>query len=81
VATGGEAGGGRVRSAAAGGEHRGGAEREGGVRVSASSGTLAGTLYPGVHFVAPLVEHVELFDLRDAVYHGRGGGWGDAGRS
>ena len=27
-----------------------------GVRVSQSSGTLPGTLYPGVHFVTPLVE-------------------------
>ena len=29
-----------------------------GVRVSQASGTLAGTLYPGVHFVMPLVENV-----------------------
>ena len=41
---------------------------EGGVRVSASSGTLAGTLYPGVHFVTPMVEHVEVFDLRDRLF-------------
>ncbi|HXE07415.1 MAG TPA: SPFH domain-containing protein [Acidobacteriaceae bacterium] len=41
---------------------------KGGVRVSASSGTLAGTLYPGVHFVLPLMEHVELFDLRDRLF-------------
>ena len=40
----------------------------GGVRVSASSGTLAGTLYPGVHFVPPLVEHVQMFDLRDRLF-------------
>ena len=40
----------------------------GGVRVSASSGTLSGTLYPGVHFVLPLVEHVETFDLRDKLF-------------
>ncbi len=40
----------------------------GGVRVSASSGTLAGTLYPGVHFVTPLAEHMELFDLRDRLF-------------
>jgi regulator of protease activity HflC (stomatin/prohibitin superfamily) len=40
----------------------------GGVRVSASSGTLPGTLYPGVHFVVPVVEHVETFDLRDKLF-------------
>jgi regulator of protease activity HflC (stomatin/prohibitin superfamily) len=40
----------------------------GGVRVSASSGTLPGTLYPGVHFVLPLIEHVETFDLRDKLF-------------
>jgi regulator of protease activity HflC (stomatin/prohibitin superfamily) len=27
-----------------------------GMRVSQTKGTVAGTLYPGVHFVAPLVE-------------------------
>ena len=40
----------------------------GGVRVSASSGTLPGTLYPGVHFVLPLAEHVDSFDLRDKLF-------------
>jgi regulator of protease activity HflC (stomatin/prohibitin superfamily) len=39
-----------------------------GVRVSQTRGTLAGTLYPGVHFVTPLVEHVELFDIRDQLF-------------
>ena len=39
-----------------------------GVRVSQTQGTLAGTLYPGVHFVAPLLETVELFDTRDQVF-------------
>ena len=33
-----------------------------GVRVSETSGTLSGTLYPGVHFVTPLLEHVDTFD-------------------
>src|SRR5438045_7430755 len=33
-----------------------------GVRVSQISGTLPGTLYPGVHFVKPLLEQVELYD-------------------
>ncbi len=39
-----------------------------GIRVSEMSGTVAGTLYPGVHFVAPLVEDVVLFDTRDQVF-------------
>src|SRR5437667_5073525 len=39
-----------------------------GVRVSQISGTLPGTLYPGVHFVKPLLEHVVLFDVRDHVF-------------
>jgi hypothetical protein len=39
-----------------------------GVRVSQTKGTLAGTLYPGVHFVVPLVERVELFDTRDQLF-------------
>ena len=39
-----------------------------GVRVSQTKGTLAGTLYPGAHFVAPLVERVELFNTRDQLF-------------
>jgi regulator of protease activity HflC (stomatin/prohibitin superfamily) len=39
-----------------------------GVRVSETSGTVPGTLYPGVHFVTPLVEDVALFDTRDQVF-------------
>jgi len=39
-----------------------------GVRVSQTSGTLAGTLYPGVHFVIPLAESVALFDTRDQLF-------------
>src|ERR1700751_2820543 len=39
-----------------------------GVRVSQAQGPLAGTLYPGVHFVAPLLETVELFDTRDQLF-------------
>ncbi len=39
-----------------------------GVRVSQTQGTLAGTLYPGVHFVAPLLETVEMFDTRDQLF-------------
>src|SRR5579863_2604460 len=39
-----------------------------GVRVSQTSGTVPGTLYPGVHFVMPLIEDVALFDTRDQVF-------------
>jgi regulator of protease activity HflC (stomatin/prohibitin superfamily) len=39
-----------------------------GVRVSQTSGTVPGTLYPGVHFVMPLIEEVALFDTRDQVF-------------
>ena len=40
----------------------------GGVRVSQLSGTLPGTLYPGTHFVVPLIHRVELFNIRDQVF-------------
>lgn len=40
----------------------------GGVRVSQISGTQPGTLYSGAHFVTPLVENVQLFDLRDKLF-------------
>jgi regulator of protease activity HflC (stomatin/prohibitin superfamily) len=40
----------------------------GGVRVSQMSGTLPGTLYPGTHFVMPLVHRVDLFNIRDQVF-------------
>ena len=39
-----------------------------GVRVSQISGVRPGTLYAGVHVVAPLLERVALFDIRDHVY-------------
>jgi regulator of protease activity HflC (stomatin/prohibitin superfamily) len=39
-----------------------------GVRVSQTQGTLAGSLYPGIHFVVPMVEHVELFSTRDQLF-------------
>jgi regulator of protease activity HflC (stomatin/prohibitin superfamily) len=39
-----------------------------GVRVSQSKGTLAGTLYPGVQFVTPLLEEIVLFDTRDQLF-------------
>ena len=44
----------------------------GGVRVSQIRGTLPGTLYSGAHFVPPLVESVQLFDLRDKLFTGTG---------
>lgn len=40
----------------------------GGVRVSQTSGTQAGTLYPGAHFLTPLAESVVLFDTRDQIF-------------
>ncbi len=40
----------------------------GGVRISQIGGTLPGTLYPGLHFVTPLVDRIELFDLRDHLF-------------
>src|SRR5438874_2792272 len=39
-----------------------------GVRVSQTSGTLPGTLYPGAHFLTPLAENVVLFDTRDQLF-------------
>src|SRR3569833_2335167 len=40
----------------------------GGVRVSQIGGTEPGTLYPGLHFITPLVETVQMFDLRDHMF-------------
>ena len=40
----------------------------GGVRISQIGGTLPGTLYPGVHFIAPLIDSVQTFDLRDHLF-------------
>jgi regulator of protease activity HflC (stomatin/prohibitin superfamily) len=39
-----------------------------GVRVSQTSGTQPGTLYPGVHFVRPLLDKVIVFDTRDQLF-------------
>jgi regulator of protease activity HflC (stomatin/prohibitin superfamily) len=39
-----------------------------GVRVSQLSGTVGGTIYPGTHFVSPLVQHMELYNVRDQIY-------------
>jgi regulator of protease activity HflC (stomatin/prohibitin superfamily) len=40
----------------------------GGVRISQTSGTLPGTLYPGAHFITPLAENIVLFDTRDQLF-------------
>ena len=40
----------------------------GGVRISQIEGTVPGTLYPGVHFITPLVDTVQIFDLRDHIF-------------
>lgn len=39
-----------------------------GVRVSQISGARPGTLYPGVHWILPLIERVELYNIRDIVF-------------
>ena len=39
-----------------------------GVEISQWRGTLPGTLYPGVHWTVPLVDRVELFNLRDHLF-------------
>jgi regulator of protease activity HflC (stomatin/prohibitin superfamily) len=39
-----------------------------GVRVSQVSGTMPGTLYPGLHLVFPLVQSVVLYDMRDRLF-------------
>ena len=39
-----------------------------GVRVSQIWGARPGTLYPGVHLITPLIDSVELYDIREQVY-------------
>jgi regulator of protease activity HflC (stomatin/prohibitin superfamily) len=39
-----------------------------GVRISEISGVRPGTVYPGTHFLIPLVDRVELYDVRDKVF-------------
>ena len=39
-----------------------------GVRVSQTSGTIPGTLYPGTHFITPMAEKIALFDTRDQLF-------------
>ena len=40
----------------------------GAVRVSQIRGTEPGTMYPGMHIITPLMESVEMFDLRDHLF-------------
>jgi regulator of protease activity HflC (stomatin/prohibitin superfamily) len=40
----------------------------GGVRISQISGVKPGTLYPGVHLVAPFVQRLAVYDLRDHLF-------------
>jgi regulator of protease activity HflC (stomatin/prohibitin superfamily) len=39
-----------------------------GVRTSQISGTVPGTLYPGLHLLFPLVQSVELYDIREQMF-------------
>src|SRR5713101_8002264 len=39
-----------------------------GVRVNQFAGTRPGTLYPGVHWIIPFIEQVELYNIRDGVF-------------
>ncbi len=43
-------------------------EGSGGVRISQISGVIPGTLYPGLHLVTPLIQHVAVYDLRDHLF-------------
>jgi regulator of protease activity HflC (stomatin/prohibitin superfamily) len=39
-----------------------------GVRISQISGILPTTLYSGMHFVIPFIQHIAVYDIRDQVY-------------
>src|SRR5438105_4848817 len=39
-----------------------------GVRVNQFVGTRPATLYPGVHFILPLIENLETYSVRDEVF-------------
>jgi regulator of protease activity HflC (stomatin/prohibitin superfamily) len=39
-----------------------------GVRVNQFVGTRPATLYPGVHFILPLIENMETYSIRDDVF-------------
>ncbi len=38
------------------------------VRISQISGVLPGTLYSGTHFILPLIDRAQLYDVRDKVF-------------
>ncbi|HEY9127215.1 MAG TPA: SPFH domain-containing protein [Acidobacteriaceae bacterium] len=40
----------------------------GGVRISQVGGTESGALYPGLHFIVPMIESVKTYDLRDHLF-------------
>ncbi len=39
-----------------------------GVCISQISGVLPGTLYAGTHFIVPLIDRIDLYDIRDEVF-------------
>lgn len=39
-----------------------------GIRVSHIAGALPGTMCPGVHWIVPLMERVELYNTRECVF-------------
>ncbi|HKW88939.1 MAG TPA: SPFH domain-containing protein [Candidatus Acidoferrales bacterium] len=39
-----------------------------GVRISQISGVLPTTLYSGMHFVVPFIQHISTYDIRDQMY-------------
>lgn len=39
-----------------------------GIRVSQLAGALPGTMYPGVHCVIPLMERVQLYNIRERIF-------------
>jgi regulator of protease activity HflC (stomatin/prohibitin superfamily) len=41
---------------------------EAAVRISQLNGVQPGTLYPGTHFIWPLIEQVQTYDIRDRVF-------------
>ena len=41
---------------------------QGAVRISQLSGVQPGTLYAGTHFVVPLIDRVQTYDIRDRIF-------------
>lgn len=40
-----------------------------GIRVSQLFGVRPATLYPGVHFLTPFIDHIDLYDTREQVFN------------